>query len=388
MKILEIAPPWVKTPPDGYGGAEWVVYNQVEGLIDRGHDVTLFATKDSKTRAQLKYVYDNGLMEQGIPVSIPTAALVHYDQALELANEFDIVHIHLSTQSGISVLPLLKQLKVPHLITMHNQWPSEIDEENAFAQKDQQYMKYYTDNVRLLSISKTMEAQCLKGNLEPAGVVYNSVNAEKYEYSLEPGSYYTWLGRIVPYKGLKEAIETVKQINGKLVFGGVVRNNVKEEIDYFNQLKPLIDGQQIIFLGAVNHIQKNDLLKNATALLNPISWEEPFNMVVVEAMACGTPVIAFNRGAMPEIIKDGKNGFLVENITEMVEKTRLINEISREYCRSFVTETFSVATTARQLDYFMKNEIRHYLNTHYETTTYPTSSASMDRYSTQKLWRN
>lgn len=358
LRILVVAPPWVEIPPKGYGGAEVVIHNQVEGLVERGHYVTLFATGNSKTSGHLKYVFDHGLFDDNVHVSIGSGAVLHYHQAFQHAEEgqYDIVHIHLSAESGIIALPLIQDLTVPHLLTMHNQWPSDINEPTAKLHKDDHFVKHYTRNIRLASISKAMEHQCLKGDMRSAGIVYNSVDISKFEFNAEHGKYYAWLGRIVSYKGLREAIDAVKATGEHLLIGGLVH----EEPEYFESLKNEFNDEQIIFLGPMNHFQKNELLKNAKALLNPIKWEEPFGMVMIEAMACGTPVITFDRGAAREVVEEGVSGFIVQNTEEMIARMPEIEKLDRTNVKQYVEKKFSIGKSAESLEKLMLKEIKRF----------------------------
>ncbi len=339
MKILQIAPPWISTPPQGYGGTELVIYNLTECLVREGNQVTLFATKDSKTSAQLEYVFETGLQAQGVPWNGALPPLLHYQQAFKLFKEgdFDIAHVHMSSQTDLMLLPFLSETQKPYVLTVHGHLPFD-----RYTNFDETYFEHYSREVSATSISRTME-KFLPKQFKSDGYVYNGMAVENMTFNATPQSYYAWIGRMVPDKGLHHAINVVKKTGDKLIFAGSVdKHNSDNGLDYFNnQIMPQVDGKQIQYLGEADFAMKNKLFSNAKAFLNPIEWIEPFGMVIVESMACGTPVISFAKGAATELIKDGETGYLVANEEEMIEAMKTVHNLDRLACREHVLQNFT-----------------------------------------------
>jgi glycosyltransferase involved in cell wall biosynthesis len=348
MKILQIAPPWINIPPQTYGGTESVMNTLTEELVLQGHDVTLFATKNSTTSAKLKYVYDDGLFQQNqvwslIQPALALPALLHYDQAFKLAEEgqFDIVHAHLSAGTDIMKLKFLADAKVPVVATAHMTFPFD-----RWSNLDDEYIRYYAHQANLIFISQALEKR-YPANFRKVGVVYNGLELGNMEFKQQPEGhngqpYAAWLGKILPWKGLHLAIRAAKKARIKFVFAGVMDPSDHESKHYFEtQIAPHIDGNSVINLGPADHALKNNLLSNASVFLNPISWDEPFGMTTIESMACGTPVIAFNRGAMPELISSGKDGFIVDDLSSMADAIKNYAQIDRALCRRTVERRFS-----------------------------------------------
>jgi len=357
MKILQLAPPWLSVPPIDYGGTEWVIANLIDELCKDGHDVTLFATGNSQTPAKLKYVYDTGLMEQNdqywslMQPALALPALVHYDQAFKEAEKggYDIVHAHLSAGTDLMKLKFLSELKVPYIATTHMVFPFD-----KWSNKDEEYIKYYAHNIRLVFISQA-QSELYPSDFNKLGVVHNSINLDLLKFQKTPKGfrgepYLTWLGKIMPWKGLDVAIEMAKKLDMRLVFAGVLdETNHPESIIYFKEkIEPHIDGDQIQYIGAANMSTKNDLLGNATAFLNPISWSEPFGMVAIEAMSTGTPVISFDKGGPTEIIEHNKTGYLVKSKAEMMDAILRAGNIDRVLCRKAVEARFSSRIMAKK----------------------------------------
>jgi len=360
MKILQIAPPWIATPPSTYGGTELVIYNLCKGLAELDQEITLFATKNSQSPGELDYVFLKGLVEMDIDWTAALPPFIHYHQAFQNAHKFDIVHAHLSSGTDLLILPFLSDLAQKgqaSVITIHGNWPYD---RNSYM--DSYFKKLYAKDIATISISRAMQ-KLLPREFRDAGYVHNSLDLNTLSFRARPTKhasldsrlrgnnrgYLTWLGKIVPDKGTHEAILAAKEAGERLIFGGIVEKYDKLSVDYFQtKVKPLIDDNQIIFLGALDIKAKNKLLGGARAFLNPIAWEEPFGMVMVESMACGTPVISYNRGAAPEIIKNGKNGFLVRNRKEMVKAIARVDTIKRKECRKHVEENFSPKVAAEK----------------------------------------
>jgi glycosyltransferase involved in cell wall biosynthesis len=362
MKILQIAPPWIATPPSGYGGTELVIYNLCKGLVELGHEVTLFATKNSQSPGKLDYVFPKGLVEMDIEWSASLPSFVHYHQAFQNADAYDIVHAHLSSGTDLLILPFLSDLAqkgTAAVMTVHGHWPYD-----RHTYMDAYFKKFYAKDIATISISRAMQ-KLLPKELRDIGYVHNSLDPNTLSFRTRSGiythksshvdsrlrgndsGYLTWLGKITPDKGTHEAILAAKEAGEQFVFGGIVEKYDKLSVDYFQtKVKPLIDDDHVIYLGPLDVKAKNKLMGAAKAFLNPIAWEEPFGMVIVESMACGTPVISYNRGAASELIRSGKNGFLVKNRKEMVKAITRIDTIKRKDCRTYVEEKFSPKAAA------------------------------------------
>lgn len=350
MRILQIAPAWLDTPPQEYGGTEWVISNLVHGLTSLGHNVTLFATGSSKVEGKLQYVFKRSLLKLGFKWTDAMPALVHYFEAFQRASDNDVVHAHLSSTTDLILLPFLAELTkkgIPNILTIHSRWPYDPGFEKTL-------LKLYADKILAVNISVAMH-KTLPKEFRDGGVVHNSLDLDKILFYPRSSNYLTWIGKIVPEKGVAEAIKIAKKAKERFIFAGVIDPYVERSIRYFKQsVEPLIDGKQIHYLGPANLKLKNQLLAGAKAFLNPISWEEPFGMVVLEALASGTPVISYNRGAISELVKDKETGFLVKNKSEMVKAISQVDQISRYACRQHVQENFSLKKIAKQyLDIYL-----------------------------------
>src|SRR5262245_5139553 len=370
MKILQIAPPWIATPPSGYGGTELVIYNLCKGLFELGHEITLFATKNSNSPGELDYVFNKGLVEMDIDWSASLPPFVHYHQAFDKADEYDVIHAHLSSGTDLIILPFLSDLAQKGkaaLMTIHGHWPYD---RNTYM--DPYFKKLYAKDIATISISRAMQ-KLLPKEFRDVGYIHNSLDLNTLSFRARPGiytnnssigpraggsdrGYLTWLGKILPDKGTHEAILAAKAAGERLIFGGIVEKYDKRSVEYFQtKVKPLIDDDQIVYIGPLDVKAKNKLFCGAKAFLNPIAWEEPFGMVMVESMACGTPVISYNRGAAPEIIRHGKNGFLVKSRKEMVKAIAVVDTINRKDCRKYVEQHFSpIAAAKKHIEIYQK----------------------------------
>lgn len=322
MRIAQVAPLWLEVPPQAYGGTEYIISLLTEELIRKGHEVTLFATADSKTKANLIPIWPKGLFKDaGTSHHFAVFGLL-YNELLERQDEFDIIHDH----CGYYTCPFSKFLRPPIISTLHGSFTEE---------KTILYKKF--PNVKYVAISKDQKKSGPGVNI--VKTIYNGIPIEKYDFNLKPQDYLLWISNITPDKGLAEAIEIAKTAGEKLIISGPI---FSENADYFEyRIKPLIDGKQIKFVGIADFEKKVELFRNAKAFLFPIfKRQEPFGLVVIEAMACGTPVIAAKSGSMPELVEQGKTGFLVSSIDEAARSLRKIKKISREYCREYVKKNF------------------------------------------------
>lgn len=322
MRIAQISPLWLEVPPQNYGGTEYVISLLTEELVKRGHEVTLFATADSKTSAKLVPIWPRGLFKDKANASAVRGLLLRELFARE--GEFDIIHDHTDTL----LLPLSPFLKPPVISTLH-----------GIPREESTILRKKFPNVSYVSISRNQKKSEHGTNV--IATVYHGIPIEKYEFNEHPQGYLLWLSNIEPSKGLAGAIQIAKMANEKLIIAGSI---FSPNADYFEyRIKPLIDGKQIQFVGVADFEKKVELFKNAKAFLFPIfKRQEPFGLVVIEAMACGTPVIAPPIGSMPELIVPGKTGFLVGSPDEAVRAIKNIKNISRKACREHIEKNFSL----------------------------------------------
>jgi glycosyltransferase involved in cell wall biosynthesis len=343
MKIAHIAPPWLAIPPKNYGGTEVVIYNLVEEQVARGHEVTLFAPGNTKTSAKLVSFFPKPLIEEGVPWHGHLQAYYHLHKSVEYIKQhkFDILHTHLSSSSDMYIFPLTASLATPHVTTLHSRFP--FDRIQSWIGKaDELYMEW-APSLPMVAISESAREE-VPYPLDFVGVVHHGLPMQQYlPTARKRGDFFVWLGRFVPDKGTHLAIEAAKRAGVKLVLAGTIDRHQHESVSYFNDvIKPQIDNDQVKYVGPVNMKEKIRLLSRAQCFLNPIEWEEPFGMVMIEAMALGCPVISFARGAAPEIIVHRKTGFLVQNVNEMVRFIPRIDEIDRQVARQHVERNFSV----------------------------------------------
>lgn len=325
MRIAQVAPLWERVPPPAYGGIELVVALLTDELVRRGHEVTLFASGDSISLAKLESVHPQALRLDSKVKEYGIYEMLQMSRVYEQAGEFDIIHSHM----GCAALPYGNLVKTPTVHTMHGIFTP--DNEKMFTHARRQ---------PYVSISNAQREPRL--DLNCISTVYNGINLDTYDFYSEPQEvpYLAFLGRISPEKGTHLAIEIAKRSGWKLKMAGKVD---VVDVDYYEQqIKPHIDGKQIEYLGEANHQQKADLIGNAVATLFPITWREPFGLVMIESMAAGTPVIAMALGSTTEVIAHGKTGFLCNNVDEFVEAIEQVGQLSRQDCRDHVMKNFSV----------------------------------------------
>ena len=358
MKIAHIAPPWIAIPPKNYGGTEIMLHNLVEEQVAQGHDVTLFAPGDARTSARLISFFPHSLIGAGVPWQGHLKAYYHLYKAVEYIkdHDFDMVHTHLSSPADMYLFPLMAHLAIPHVMTLHSPFP--FDRVQSWTgNADDCYMEW-APSMPMIAISKQARAQrTLPLNI--VGVVHHGLRMAHFQPTvMQPESVFVWLGRFAPEKGPHLAIEAAKKAGVSIVLAGIVDQHMQQSIDYFEQMiKPHIDNQQVKYIGPVNMERKVDLLSRARGFLNPIQWEEPFGMVMIEAMAVGCPVITFNRGAAPEIVDHQRSGFLVQDVNEMVQCISRIDELDRIAVRAHVEHHFTAHTMAKNYTKVYKNII-------------------------------
>jgi glycosyltransferase involved in cell wall biosynthesis len=318
MKVAILSPIAWRTPPRKYGPWEQVASNITEGLIEAGIDVTLFATGDSITKGKLEYISERSYAEDN-SMDPKVWECLHISHLMEQADKFDLIH------NNFDFLPLTysRLIKTPMVTTIHG----------FSSQKILAVYKEYNDNNAYVSISNSDRSP----ELDYIATVYNGINTNEFSFCPVPKDYLLFFGRIHPEKGAAESIQIAKRSKRKLIISGLIQHQ-----EYFdNKIKPFINDDDIVYVGNSGPKERDKLLGEAYALLHPISFNEPFGLSVAEAMLCGTPVVAFNKGSMPELIENGQSGFLVYNIDEAVEAVNNINSIDRKYCREYATSKFS-----------------------------------------------
>jgi glycosyltransferase involved in cell wall biosynthesis len=318
MKIAILSPIVWRSPPRNYGPWEQVASNIAEGLIEKGIEVTLFATSDSVTKGNLDYIIEKPYGEN--PVLDPKVCeCMHISYMMEKASRFDIIHNH------YDFLPLTysRLINTPMVTTIHG----------FSSPKIIPVYKRYNDINSYVSISNSDRSPELKY----VATIYNGINEKNFTFKEKQGDYLLFFGRIHPEKGTYESIQIAKKSKMKLIIAGLVQDK-----DYFKEkIEPYVNNEDIIYSGNANPVLRDELLGGAYALLHPVSFEEPFGLSVVESYFCGTPVIAFSRGSMPELIHHGRTGFLVSNISEAVEYLKDVKEINRKDCRIWAESKFT-----------------------------------------------
>lgn len=317
MKIAILSPVAWRTPPRHYGPWEQMASNVAEGLVALGMEVTLFATADSLTRGKLDAVASAGY-EEDRSQDAKVLECLHISNLMEKSAEFDIIHNHFDflplTYSGL--------IKTPLITTIHG----------FSSEKIIPVYKKYNPSSSYVSISDSDRS----AELTYLATVYNGIRCSDFSFNANPDDYLLFFGRIHPDKGTSEAIEIAKLSKYPLLISGIVQ----DEAYFREKIEPELN-DQIVFVGHAGPEARNKLLGKARALLHPINFNEPFGLSVAEAMYCGTPVIAFKRGSMPEIISDGKSGFLVNNVGEAAAAVNSLKSLDRSVCHHWAKDNFS-----------------------------------------------
>jgi glycosyltransferase involved in cell wall biosynthesis len=325
LRIAQIAPLWERVPPPTYGGIELIVGLLCDELVRRGHEVTLFASGDSLSLARLEAVCPQALRLDPSVKECDIYQMLQLSRVYEHAQDFDIIHSHI----GCAALPYTNLVKTPTVHTLHGIFTP--DNEKLFVHAQRQ---------PYVSISDAQRESRL--NLNCVATVYNGIDPSIYEFQAqaEAPPYLAFLGRISPEKGPHLAIEIAQRSGWHLKMAGKVD---AVDVEYFErEIKPHIDGKQIEYLGEANHAQKCALMGGAVATLFPITWREPFGLVMIESMAVGTPVIALELGSTREVIVHGQTGFLCHNVAEAVTAVEQATQLNRAACREHVLANFSV----------------------------------------------
>lgn len=326
MKIGILAPIAWRTPPRKYGPWEQICANLADGLTERGHDVYLFATSDSVTKAHLLSVCPSPLGENPQLPNRPWE-LIHIGHALKKADELelDVLHNHMNYLP----LPFVSFIRTPVVTTMHGA---------AMLEKDSRMAYRHYATLPYISISHAERKACPELNY--IANVYNGIRLEQFDYVDRQGQHLLFIGRICREKGADLAVEFARQTGLPLVIAGIIPEG--EETFFQTCIRPWIDDKQIRFVGEVDPLERNRLMGDALALLHLIRSPEPFGLVMAEAMACGTPVIGFGHGSVPEVVEHGVTGFVASDLNEAIAMAEHLPNIQRRSCRERVERLFTL----------------------------------------------
>ncbi len=323
MRIAQIAPLAETVPPQKYGGTERVIYTLTQELVARGHDVTLFASGNSKTSAKLISVFPISLREAKLrnPYNASALGLLQAGYPYTMQEEFDIIHDH----NGILGIATANLSQTPVVMTMHG----------AFNKNNKKAFQTF-QNPNLVGISKAQVRHI--GSINYIGNVYHGLNMEHYPFSPSHDGYLLYVGRISMEKGVHHAITVAKRLKLPLILAAKID---KLDRAYFQKfVKPHLSGS-IRWIGEVDEKKRNLLMSRAMCFLHPVHFPEPFGLTLIESMACGLPVVAFDKGAIPEVVANGKSGFVTGTVGEMTDAVKHIDQIKRAECRQYALTTFS-----------------------------------------------
>lgn len=325
MRIAQVAPLIESVPPKHYGGTERIVSYLTEELVRAGHDVTLFASGDSVTNARLIASCERSLRKNERCKDPVAREVLLVDHVIEYVNEVDLIHFH----TGYLHFPVCRYLPVPHVTTLHGRLdlPDLVPVFDRFR------------NEPLISISNAQRSPLPWANWQTT--IYHGLPKDLFAFRPNQGDYLAFLGRISPEKRVDRAIEIAKRVSMPLKIAAKVD---RADRRYFKRdIEPLLAQSHVEWVGEISDQQKNGFLGNAYALLFPIDWPEPFGLVMIEAMACGTPVIAYDRGSVPEVMENGATGFIVNEIEQAVEAVGRVRDLSRARCRDVFEKRFTAS---------------------------------------------
>ncbi|PEN14958.1 glycosyl transferase [Longibacter salinarum] len=329
MHIAQVSPLYESVPPKQYGGTERVIAYLTEELIRQGHRVTLFASGDSETEADLVSMCPHSLRLDDKAVDHLAPHVLMLEEVYRRADAFDIIHFHVDYLH----YPVSRRETTPHLTTLHGRL--DLPELGPL------YREF--SDMPVVSISDAQRSPISTANWQ--ATVYHGLPPDLFTYREQSEGYLAFLGRISPEKRVDTAIEIASRAHAPLKIAAKV--DPADEAYFANEIEPLLDNANVDFVGEIDDIEKGDLLGHAAALLFPIDWPEPFGLVMIEALACGTPVIAYRRGSVPEVLADERVGFVVSDLDEAVEAVQRIDEIDRHVCRQYFEERFQVDRMAR-----------------------------------------
>lgn len=324
MKIAIVSTPFVSVPPADYGGTELMVHQLVEGLSERGHEVVLFATGDSRSGGELRFLYESSQWPPGIMTDLNHGSWAFQQIAEE---DFDVVHVH--SASALAFSRLLPEL--PMVYTLHHV-------------RDEELSSFYRNFPEINYIAISADQAGREEPLPRMDVIHHGLDASPYEWTTASDDYVCFIGRFAPVKGLPAAVDAARRAGVPIAVAGSVH---EVDTEYgAREIEPRLQQSHVRFLGRVNMTQKVPLLRDARALLAPIEWDEPFGLVLIEAMLSGCPVVAYPRGSVRELIEPGVTGFIVENATELEQVIRRggpLDSFDRARCRERAVERFDRA---------------------------------------------
>lgn len=323
MKIAVIAPVWIPIPPQGYGGIERVLKLLVDGLVDLGHDVTLYASGDSRSAARQVIFMEDAPTEM---MGQTLYDAYHVGQAFrQIAGKgYDLVNDH----AGFLGVAFASFLPEPVVHTLHG----------PFHEPVKRFYRAFNDDAYFIAISDCQRRNC--PDLNYLGVAHNAVDTEMHRFQREKQDYYVCIGRICEAKGTHHAVRIALETGSRLKLAGKIDAG-RDRAFFEKEVRPFLDGERIAYLGEISEEKKVELLGRARGFLFPIQWEEPFGLVMAESLACGTPVIATDWGAAPEIVEDGKTGFVVHDLSEFPRAMEALDSIDPAVCRAEAEHRFS-----------------------------------------------
>ena len=328
MRIAQVAPLVESVPPKHYGGTERIVAYLTQELVRLGHKVTLFASGDSITSAELVPVCRRSFRQNKRATDYLSREVLLMDHVMDRAGEFDVIHFH----TGCLHYLISRHLRVPYVTTLHGR----LDTPELL----RLYERFR--DMPMISISNAQRAPWPCANWQ--ATIHHGLPHDLFRFHPEPGGYLAFLGRVSPEKRVDRAIEIAKRVGIPLKIAAKVD---RADRRYFKrEIEPLLNDPHIEWLGEINDKDKDEFLGNAYALLFPIDWPEPFGLVMIEAMACGTPIIAYACGSVPEVMDDGVTGFVVNDIEKAVEAIRRVRDLSRARCREVFEKRFTASRMA------------------------------------------
>jgi len=335
MRIALLAPLWKKVPPKKYGGSELVVANLAKGLSELGYDITTFACKGSKVVGKLVPVIGKPMYEligRFDWSGIKQYEFLSFFELGKRVNNFDIVHNHM----GIHPVALAPFIAKPFVTTLHSSLPPDFP---SLAEAFREYP--------FVSISNAQRS--LAPQLNYVGTVYHGIEVKSFRANFKKNeNHFVFLGTLSKNKGVDIAVRSAVRLKARLTIAGEIREEDKPFLE--KRVFKYIDGKRIKFIGEIGHRKKAELLASASALLFPSRWNEAFGLVMVEALACGTPVIAFRRGAVPEILRNGKTGFIVRNELSFIKAMKEVDKLSRKACRIEAEKRFDIPVMAKNYE--------------------------------------
>lgn len=324
LNIAQVAPLIEPVPPPSYGGTERVVANLTDALIEAGHRVTLFASGDSTTRARLVEGSEKALRAEGVEQHAGPLHQIMLEAVYRRASDFDVIHAHLDA----ATYPFARRSPTPTVTTLHGR----LD----LPMLPQLYREY--SDISVVSISDAQRGP-LPARTRWAATIYHGLDRAQYTCADGPGEYLAFLGRISPEKRVDSAIRVARQAGWPLKIAAKVDRVDREYFD--TEIAPMLEHPSIEFLGEIGEADKQEFLGGAAALMFMVDWPEPFGLAMIEAMACGTPVIARNRGSVPEVVDEGVTGFICEDEAEAVAAVEHLKQMDRRSCRHRFEERFS-----------------------------------------------